>query len=790
MASQPKKPKVPDAYFDLGLTPAASRGEVKAAYHRLALLHHPDKKVSEGTDAADFRRANEAYELLKDEQAKAHYDKSYTRLQASWLTYRKDLAEFEKNPAAWRKKKAEEAQEQARAAAAQRRQAQSQYMHDDSDDSSDYQWWPFGPSSGRAHSRSDWQSEFEQWWAYRKEEQRNYDEYRRRELAEELAREKKAEEAGKRAIEQQKKEAELQHANTDGIRGISSAKKLAMAKIWVQGIQRKYAEELELQRLNFAFYSKKVIDLGWEKRKGPQTCHFCDAHVHEYSYRCPNGGAIACRGCKNEITFSSLDHPFSYVNTHSGANKGRGKKGKGKKKTKKNKTKNAQESESDGSEDESESGNDADGQATENPGSVDAAQGPENTRVELEARRQAAREAHDKAARLKAEKADRDKADAERAAQEKATFEAEARKAAEHNKTERAMELQQEKVQKKVARKKAAKEKAALARAQVRSAEEEEAHKQVAEEQQRQERRLYEKDMRDQTQEKEGPERDARQAHENAMRLAKETAKCEAKDCEELEAVEYTGRAKQQSQKLREETKIQQERERIPAATTHEQGPSLISNTTAVTKNSKKKKASSHLRVCFICNEEGHATSQCPNKSTKATTGINGVTQSLVHAISPINQQSTQPTSKEPTSTHGIKVKLPPDARRGNPSKSNRSQVVASNINGTAQTLPQASVTSGQGIEEPTTRDLSDELVASGSERVKVKLPQQPKKHDHGSRSVSIEGSIASTTQIEDAPKLPQSSASTKAPRRPLVCYICKEKGHILRNCPNKVKNG
>jgi curved DNA-binding protein CbpA len=202
MASQPKKPKVPDAYFDLGLTPAASRGEVKAAYHRLALLHHPDKKVSEGTDAADFRRANEAYELLKDEQAKAHYDKSYTRLQASWLTYRKDLAEFEKNPAAWRKKKAEEAQEQARAAAAQRRQAQSQYMHDDSDDSSDYQWWPFGPSSGRAHSRSDWQSEFEQWWAYRKEEQRNYDEYRRRELAEELAREKKAEEAGKRAIEQ------------------------------------------------------------------------------------------------------------------------------------------------------------------------------------------------------------------------------------------------------------------------------------------------------------------------------------------------------------------------------------------------------------------------------------------------------------------------------------------------------------------------------------------------------------------------------------------------------------
>jgi DnaJ-class molecular chaperone len=64
MASQPTEPNVPDAYFDLGLTVRASRSEIKDAYHRFALLHHSDKKASEDNDAGEFRRANQAYELL------------------------------------------------------------------------------------------------------------------------------------------------------------------------------------------------------------------------------------------------------------------------------------------------------------------------------------------------------------------------------------------------------------------------------------------------------------------------------------------------------------------------------------------------------------------------------------------------------------------------------------------------------------------------------------------------------------------------------------------------------
>ncbi|KAF2444502.1 DnaJ-domain-containing protein [Karstenula rhodostoma CBS 690.94] len=66
-------------YGDLGLTPSATATQIKAAYHRLALLHHPDKQGpgSEG-DASKFRNAQEAYEKLyeakvREEKSKATY---------------------------------------------------------------------------------------------------------------------------------------------------------------------------------------------------------------------------------------------------------------------------------------------------------------------------------------------------------------------------------------------------------------------------------------------------------------------------------------------------------------------------------------------------------------------------------------------------------------------------------------------------------------------------------------------------------------------------------------------
>ncbi|KAK7182810.1 hypothetical protein DPSP01_010087 [Paraphaeosphaeria sporulosa] len=52
-------------YADLDLTPSATAAQIKAAYHRLALLYHPDKKgPGSNGDASEFRKAQEAYEKL------------------------------------------------------------------------------------------------------------------------------------------------------------------------------------------------------------------------------------------------------------------------------------------------------------------------------------------------------------------------------------------------------------------------------------------------------------------------------------------------------------------------------------------------------------------------------------------------------------------------------------------------------------------------------------------------------------------------------------------------------
>ncbi|KAF9731732.1 hypothetical protein PMIN06_008539 [Paraphaeosphaeria minitans] len=52
-------------YADLGLTPGATAAQIKAAYHRLALLHHPDKQgLGCKGDASEFRKVQEAYEKL------------------------------------------------------------------------------------------------------------------------------------------------------------------------------------------------------------------------------------------------------------------------------------------------------------------------------------------------------------------------------------------------------------------------------------------------------------------------------------------------------------------------------------------------------------------------------------------------------------------------------------------------------------------------------------------------------------------------------------------------------
>jgi len=65
-----------DFYDVLGIAKNASDEEIKKAYRKLAMKHHPDRNQGEGAKAAEekFKEAKEAYEMLTDAQKRAAYD--------------------------------------------------------------------------------------------------------------------------------------------------------------------------------------------------------------------------------------------------------------------------------------------------------------------------------------------------------------------------------------------------------------------------------------------------------------------------------------------------------------------------------------------------------------------------------------------------------------------------------------------------------------------------------------------------------------------------------------------
>ena len=63
-----------DYYKTLELEEGASQADIKKAYRRLSLLHHPDKNPGKADISGKFQKINSAYEVLGDEQTRAQYD--------------------------------------------------------------------------------------------------------------------------------------------------------------------------------------------------------------------------------------------------------------------------------------------------------------------------------------------------------------------------------------------------------------------------------------------------------------------------------------------------------------------------------------------------------------------------------------------------------------------------------------------------------------------------------------------------------------------------------------------
>ncbi len=64
-----------DYYEILGVARGASDADLKAAFRKLAMQHHPDRNPGDNECVHRFKEANEAYEVLKDADKRAAYDR-------------------------------------------------------------------------------------------------------------------------------------------------------------------------------------------------------------------------------------------------------------------------------------------------------------------------------------------------------------------------------------------------------------------------------------------------------------------------------------------------------------------------------------------------------------------------------------------------------------------------------------------------------------------------------------------------------------------------------------------
>ncbi|WP_319633502.1 molecular chaperone DnaJ [Pelagibius marinus] len=64
-----------DYYETLGVARDADAGALKSAYRKLAMQYHPDRNPGDAEAEAKFKEINEAYEILKDSEKRATYDR-------------------------------------------------------------------------------------------------------------------------------------------------------------------------------------------------------------------------------------------------------------------------------------------------------------------------------------------------------------------------------------------------------------------------------------------------------------------------------------------------------------------------------------------------------------------------------------------------------------------------------------------------------------------------------------------------------------------------------------------
>ena len=83
-------------YEVLGVARDASDADIKRAYHKLVLKYHPDKNPGDKTAEEKFKEVNNAFDILKDPQKRAAYDRfgdaAFAGTHPSWELLREEQA--------------------------------------------------------------------------------------------------------------------------------------------------------------------------------------------------------------------------------------------------------------------------------------------------------------------------------------------------------------------------------------------------------------------------------------------------------------------------------------------------------------------------------------------------------------------------------------------------------------------------------------------------------------------------------------------------------------------------
>ncbi|KAK1778759.1 DnaJ-domain-containing protein [Copromyces sp. CBS 386.78] len=93
-SQKPKQPPSLQCYATLGVSPYADSKALTSAYHRLALLHHPDKNNNSPESKAKFQRVQETFEYLSNHACRKDYDQLVAVAHAG---SRRELDESYKN---------------------------------------------------------------------------------------------------------------------------------------------------------------------------------------------------------------------------------------------------------------------------------------------------------------------------------------------------------------------------------------------------------------------------------------------------------------------------------------------------------------------------------------------------------------------------------------------------------------------------------------------------------------------------------------------------------------------